>query len=261
MINLKQKQLKNIAESVAEKVNNSVNTKNYFKEPYELLYIDDVFPEDILNYCLLQYPKINSNKWHHSNVPNIEIKSWTKWKSEFDVPDGIINIVRILNSSIILKAISNALSIYKLIPDCYFTGGGLNITPPGGLLDVHVDGNYHDATGLNRRVNSILYLNKNWEKSYGGEFGVYDNNGSNLVRKIEPIFNRLVIFNTHDKSYHGYPEKVKYPDNELRKSIILYYYTLEERNSNDIVIKEPHSALWKKYNFSDHNGQNKRKYS
>ena len=39
MINLKQKQLKNIAESVAEKVNNSVNTKNYFKEPYELLYI------------------------------------------------------------------------------------------------------------------------------------------------------------------------------------------------------------------------------
>ena len=56
------------------------------------------------------------------------------------------------------------MGIKKIIPDPYFTGGGLNVTTKGGLLDVHVDGNYHDATGLNRRLNAILYLNPNYKK-------------------------------------------------------------------------------------------------
>ena len=64
----------------------------------------------------------------------------------------------------------------------------------GGLqLDVHVDGNYHDATGLNRRINALLYLNPEWEESWGGEFGIYNNDGSVQLKKIAPIFNRLVV--------------------------------------------------------------------
>ncbi len=66
-----------------------------------------------------------------------------------------------------LYALAELFEIPKLVPDPYFTGGGLNITMPGGLLDVHVDGNYHDATGLNRRMNVILYLNPNWQKRVG----------------------------------------------------------------------------------------------
>ena len=50
------------------------------------------------------------------------------------------------------------------MPDPYFTGGGLNITERGGLLDVHVDGNYHDASGLNRRLNILIYFNPGWKK-------------------------------------------------------------------------------------------------
>ena len=76
--------------------------------------------------------------------------------------------MRILNSSIVLKAISKQIGIKKLIPDPYFSGGGLNITKKGGLLDIHVDGNYHDAMNLNRRLNLIIYFCKNWKKKYGG---------------------------------------------------------------------------------------------
>ena len=57
----------------------------------------------------------------------------------------------------------------------------MNITQKGGLLDVHVDGNYHDATGVNRRMNALIYLNPDWEESWGGEFGIYNNNGTKLV--------------------------------------------------------------------------------
>ena len=82
-------------------------------------------------------------------------------------------------------------------------------------MDVHVDGNYHDASGLNRRVNLLIYLNPNWNKQWGGEFGVYSADGSELVHSIDPIHNRCVIFDSHDKSYHGLPNPINFPKNDL----------------------------------------------
>jgi hypothetical protein len=113
-------------------------------------------------------------------------------------PEDLLDAIRILNSSIILKAMSKLIEIDKLIPDPYFTGGGLNVTVSGGLLDVHVDGNYHDATGLNRRINAIIYLNPGWQNTWGGEFGIYNSTGDILIKKVEPLFNRLVILDTND---------------------------------------------------------------
>lgn len=146
------------------------------------------------------------------------------------------------------------------MPDPYFTGGGLNITERGGLLDVHVDGNYHDASGLNRRVNAILYLNPNWEKDWGGEFGLYDNKGENLVKKISPINNRLIVFDTNDFSFHGLPEPLNFPKGQFRRSIILYYYTKEPRPNSDVSIEKPHSALWKKRGWLDKKGNQTRNF-
>ena len=124
-----------------------------------------------------------------------------------------------------------------MIPDPYFTGGGLNATISGGLLDVHVDGNYHDATGLNRRVNAILYLNPKWKEGWGGEFGLYDRRGEKLIKKITPLNNRLLIFDTNDYSFHGLPDPLNFPTGEVRRSIILYYYTKAPRPESDTSIK------------------------
>jgi Rps23 Pro-64 3,4-dihydroxylase Tpa1-like proline 4-hydroxylase len=145
-----------------------------------------------------------------------------------------------------LRAISKVIGIEKLMSDPYFSGGGLNATVKGGLLDVHVDGNYHDASGLNRRINAILYLNPGWQQGWGGEFGLYDSTGDKLVKKIEPLHNRLVIFDTNDYSYHGLPDPLNFPVDRARKSIILYYYTKESRPYSQVAVDQPHSALWKK---------------
>jgi len=136
----------------------------------------------------------------------------------------------------------------------------LNVTVSGGLLDVHVDGNYYDASGLNRRVNAILYLNPRWEKKWGGEFGIYDNKGEVCLKEVEPLYNRLVIFDTHDYSFHGLPNPLSFPKGEARRSIILYYYTKEPRPSTQITIDAPPSALWKKKNWTDKKGNQTRNF-
>ena len=92
-------------------------------------------------------------------------------------------------------------------------GRGLNISEKDGKLDTHINGNYNDELGLNRRLNSIIYLAKNW-KNYGGELGIYSKNGSKLIKLIEPKFNRLIIINTNDDSYHGIPNEINFPKNK-----------------------------------------------
>ena len=189
---------------------NKIKQGEYFPEPFQHSIIDNFLPESLVKAALSGFPPLTEECWEHSDDEGIEVKSRTAWKSEFDVPDGLIDIIRILNSSLILNTMSELLSIPKLMPDPYFSGGGLNVSQTGGHLDVHVDGNYHDASGMHRRVNLLIYLNPNWEKSWGGEFGVYSEDGSKLVKAIPPLLNRCVVFDTHDKSYHGLPNPIKF---------------------------------------------------
>jgi Rps23 Pro-64 3,4-dihydroxylase Tpa1-like proline 4-hydroxylase len=254
----KQSDLKRISEICSEKIANAITNNNFDDKPFKHIVIDSFFPEELANVCLLNFPSTEQQQWDYANDSDIEIKYRTTWKSEFDVPDGIIDAVRVMNSSMFIKAMASVFSIPKIIPDPYFSGGGLNITKPGGLLDVHVDGNYHDATGLNRRLNAILYLNPNWKSCWGGEFGLYDENADECLKKVAPLFNRLVIFDSHDKSFHGLPNPLNFPEGEERKSIILYYYTKDKRPSELIVTDEPHSALWKKRNLLDKRGNKTR---
>ncbi|MDH4467722.1 MAG: 2OG-Fe(II) oxygenase [Bacteriovoracaceae bacterium] len=256
-----QKELKEIALQSAEKIIQAKTDQQFFNEPYKHIVIDNFFPEEVAHKALENFTSIDSQIWEKNNDIDIEIKLRTTWKSEFDIPEGSLEVVRILNSSIFLEAMSERMGIKKLIPDPYFTGGGLNAMMPGGILDVHVDGNYHDATGLNRRMNAILFLNKNWESHWKGEFCIYDTTGLNCIKKIGPIFNRLVIFNSHDLSFHGVPEIVNFPEGDFRKSIILYYYTKDSCPENQIVVKDPHSALWVKKNLHDKKGNKSRKFN
>jgi hypothetical protein len=223
--------------------------------------INDFLDVQLAQICLEKFPPLDDLSWEHQNDADIEVKYRTKWKSEFDIPDGIVDAVRILNSSPFLKAVGDRIGIKKLVPDPYFTGGGLNVTAPGGLLDVHIDGNYHDATGLNRRVNAILYLNPDWQVGWGGEFGLYDTNGDVCLKEVAPLFNRLVVFDSHDNSFHGLPAPLAFPLGHTRKSLILYYYTKEDRPSGHVRVGEPHSALWKKRDFLDKRGNKKRNFT
>jgi len=233
---------------------------DFHEAPFKHCVVDNCFNNEFSYQLIKGFPDLKSNEWESTNDQDIEIKHRTKWQSEFDIPDEILPAIRILNSAIFLKAVSKTFKIPKLIPDPYFSGGGLNITESNGLLDVHVDGNYHDASGLNRRINAILYLNSGWKEGWGGEFGLYNSTGEKLIKKIAPIFNRLVIFDTHDKSFHGLPDPLNFPKGQNRKSIILYYYTKEARPSHQVEVEKPHSALWKKRGILDKKGNKTRNH-
>lgn len=251
--------LNKIAKESSSKITNK-EINNYSEDPFKNLFIDNFFDTNFANELLNNFPNLDSELWERTNDPEIEVKMRSKWTSEFDVPEKIVDAIRIMNSAPFLQSLSNALRIPKLIPDPYFSGGGLNVTVSGGLLDVHVDGNYHDATGLHRRVNAILYLNPGWQDGWGGEFGLYDNKGEKLIKKIAPLHNRFMAFDTNDFSFHGLPDPLNFPEGHARRSIILYYYTKDPRPGSQITVEQPHSALWKKKGWTDKRGNKTRDF-
>jgi Rps23 Pro-64 3,4-dihydroxylase Tpa1-like proline 4-hydroxylase len=90
---------------------------------------------------------------------------------------------------------------------------------------VHADFNRHEKLNLDRRLNLLLYLNRDWKEEYGGHLQLWTRDMGRCVVKVLPVFNRCVVFSTTDFSYHGHPDPLTCPPGRTRKSIAMYYYT------------------------------------
>jgi hypothetical protein len=112
-----------------------------------------------------------------------------------------------------------------LVSDPFLEGGGLHQIARGGRLAVHADFSVHPRLGLDRRLNLLLYLNRDWDEDWGGELELWSGDMSRCAKKVAPAFNRLVVFKTTDRSFHGHPDPLDCPAGVARRSIALYYYS------------------------------------
>ena len=128
------------------------------------------------------------------------------------------------NSSTICEFLQVLTGIEKLIPDPHFVGGGLHQIVQGGFLKIHADFNWHGDLDLHRRINLLVYLNKNWKEEYGGHLELWDKEMKNCEERVLPVFNRCAIFTTTSDSWHGNPAPLTCPEGWTRKSLALYYY-------------------------------------
>jgi hypothetical protein len=141
----------------------------------------------------------------------------------------------LFSSKEFLSWMSRVTGIPDLLYDADYFGGGTHENLNGQDMSVHVDFNYHPTQGWHRRLNALIYLNPTWEENWGGQLELWKNpwdppSKNNIVR-INPIFNRLVIFPTTEDSWHGF-EAVKVPPSRLqevksRRSIAIYLYSKE----------------------------------
>ena len=221
-------------------------------KPFPHIILDNFFDEIFLDNILNVFPDLSSNKLSIKYNNNSEIKLATK-RGDHSQPKEIRNFLRFLNSHYFIEFLQVLSSLKEpLIPDPHFIGGGLHETKRRGLLKIHADYCRHPETNLDRRLNLLIYLNKNWEESYGGELQFWDSEMKSQIKKILPIFNRIVIFNTTDYTYHGVPEPINCPSNMSRKSLALYYFSngrpsselrSENLNQSTIFVKRPNEKF------------------
>jgi hypothetical protein len=193
--------------------------------PYSHLHLKGFLDEEIALEMAREFPGLETDAWTSYKHQNENKLGLTK-RSLFPVLLG--EVVDELNSPPFVRWLSQVTGIPGLLADDTLEGGGLHQSGPGGFLNIHTDFSmHHYHKHWRRRVNLILYLNPNWQEQWGGAIELWDRNVRQCVVRIPPLLNEALIFETNDISYHGFPEALRCPEGESRKSIALYYYTLD----------------------------------
>lgn len=183
--------------------------------------IDNFLSEKIINKIVKDWPDSDNNCWY-KRTDLFQSNQYGCNKKNL-IPNSILKTLDYFQSDEFINFINKYLNIKNLTKDEVLHGGGIVQYGRNGHLDLHLDYDIHPLTKKQRRANILLYLNKDWKEEWNGELEFY--NGNKLIKKVYPKFNRLVIFEVNDSTWHGFPKKLNCPKNIYRKSINVYYVT------------------------------------
>jgi Rps23 Pro-64 3,4-dihydroxylase Tpa1-like proline 4-hydroxylase len=203
-----------------------INTNNVIQQPFPHFCIDDLLDEDFANEIYQAFPTYQEALalGHEFAAVNEKRKIQITESKKFPAP--ILELHKILASREFISRVENMMGIPNLLADPDLTGGGIHETNSGGHLDVHVDFNYIPEKKWHRRVNILIYFNKNWKEEYGGYLDIWDQEVKTRHGYFAPKFNRACGFATSEISWHGVMP-VTCPINMMRRSFAVYCYTKE----------------------------------
>jgi Rps23 Pro-64 3,4-dihydroxylase Tpa1-like proline 4-hydroxylase len=217
---------KSMLDTEALKLLANNNSEKYLNaKPYPHIVLDDVFNSSILDEILSEF-EVAETEWQSFDTKYEKKLQMNKEENFGDYSKAFIHH---LNSAPFLRFLENLTGIKGLLPDPYLTGGGFHKIPKGGKLGIHIDFNQYKKLNVYRRINVLVYLNKDWKEEYGGHFELWSDKKGTFKERVLPIFNRMAIFATTENSYHGHPEPLTCPDDRVRRSIAMYYYTAGDR--------------------------------
>lgn len=195
-------------------------------KPYPYTVIDDFLPVDLAEQVMEEFSQTADgwNHYHHYNEKKLALTDINL------MGPATQKLFRALQSDALVEFMTRLTGVEGLISDPEMDGAGMHQIKRGGFLNVHSDFRSHTKNRYwSRQINLLIYFNKNWDESWGGNLELWDKDMTGCVESIAPVFNRCVIFRTIDNSFHGHPEPLTCPPDEKRKSIALYLFRKEDK--------------------------------
>jgi 2OG-Fe(II) oxygenase superfamily len=206
-----------------------------FKEakPFSYAVIDNFFSEDLADSLESEFPDYESDVWHVYKNQIEDKKTINDWNKFGGVTYRCFNY---LNSPDFVNVLSR-FSATNLMSDPGLNGGGWHIHGNGGNLNPHLDYSIHPKLKKQRKLNIIIYLSRNLKSEHGGQLGLWEHDVKNnapgkLSYEVDPKFNRAIIFDTTQNSWHGMSRMLKTPDGIFRKSLAVYYLCEPPENTD-----------------------------
>jgi Rps23 Pro-64 3,4-dihydroxylase Tpa1-like proline 4-hydroxylase len=219
--------------------------------PFRHVQIDNFLKPEICEGLLSDFPSFDKEK-AKNELGYVGGKAVTENVSS--VSSFYAKFYEYINSKPFLQIMSDLTGVQDLFADETLFGGGTHENLDGQYLDAHIDFNIDERRMLHRRLNLLIYLNKEWDQAWGGSIELHSNPRipeTNEIKGFVPLFNRAVIFETNEYSWHGFPV-IRLPQDKKhlsRKSFSIYLYT-KDRPAEEVVA--PHTTFYVARPFPDH---------
>lgn len=212
-------------------------------QPFPFICIDDFLEPEWAREMARSYPDFETAKSIGLEFNAVNEKRKIQVTDETKFPSPVKRFADLAASDEFRKFLSEVSGIPDLLWDEGYGGAGMHMTAASGRLDVHVDFNrLGGEKNWYRRLNLLLFLNENWEEGWGGKLELWDKDVTKCEHSFQPLFNRLVMFETSDISFHGVTP-IRCPEDAVRKSFALYFYTKEAPAG--VATDKDHSTIFR----------------
>lgn len=219
--------------------------------PFRHVVIDDFLTAQFCSEICEQFPEFHDS---HAINENEQVGGKATREEVRALGDAYRKADDLMRAPEFLALIGRITGVADLHYDPYYFGGGTHENREGQELDPHIDFNYHTVSNQHRRLNLIIYLNSEWEASWGGSLQLhrdpYLEPSEDEILTLTPLMNRCVIFETNEHSWHGF-ERISLPDDKKgmsRKSFAVYFYT-DLRPSEELA--DEHSTVYVERHLPD----------
>ncbi len=185
--------------------------------PYKHVVIDGFFDDRVAETISNAIPESSEMFQHVYNNP-VEKK---RVISDLALVPAIKEVFSELEKNVRVFEDVSGIQGLEYDPDVH--GGGVHRFGNGGKLDLHLDYSMHPETGKERRLNLIVFMSREWDERWGGCLELWNANCTKRVKGVSPKFNRAIIFETGNISWHGVPCPVHCPPEKTRDSIACYF--------------------------------------
>ncbi len=212
--------------SIAEYDRDLIRAQFDAAQPYRWFTIAPFLDASFARELAASYPSFAQSRALGFEFKHLNEQRKVQISDSAKFPAAVKRLADALASPTFLADLEHITGIPRLLADPALEGAGMHLTGPGGRLDVHVDFNYLSERRLHRRLNILVYLNADWDPSWGGGVELWDRDVQRCHHTLAPELNRCVVFETSDHSFHGV-QPVRCPPERARQSFAAYYYTAE----------------------------------
>lgn len=179
--------------------------------PFPHLVLDHWAEPELVRAAEAEWPDTRWPFWHRYECDKLATKDPLRF------PPACAELIR----RMLCLRIGELMGLDDTFADWNCHGAGLHTSPPGASLGVHLDSDHHPNTGWQRACNAILFVNSSWRPEWGGELELWNADGTECLKHIAPRFNRLVLFEPSDISFHAVAQN-RGP--EPRKTLATFYW-------------------------------------
>ena len=204
-------------------------------EPFNHVVIDNFFLPEVAEQLVAEFPNYDSPVWNaHYNNPIENKKACNHWDKFPKTTYQVLHYLCGIDFEYIVGSITGNMGAQA---DIGLHGGGWHAHTKAGKLNIHLDYSIHPKLQLERHYNLIVYITPNWDSSWGGGLELHSHDettgrAKECVTLVENRFNRAVLFDTTQNSWHGLPADLSCPPGVMRQSLAVYYVTEPAEGAN-----------------------------